>query len=115
MSTRGNFESITEKYDYEKRSVEWWSRVQKAIDDGSKQEIDKLMMQLLSRRAGLIASINKYKRIIAGEDDPGLTTLAICHMSGVDYSSVMEDRMRGCLRLFGETNEQIDIVRNWNV
>lgn len=103
------------RYDYTQKSADWWRYVQDVLDNGSQRDCSRLLMELSSRKAGLTGSINRYKRIVSGESQPGNTTLALCLMLGVDYVQMMKTRLEGCAALLEETNDQLALVRGWNV
>ena len=102
-----------DKYDYNQRSIDWWSFVEDVIDKKCIKSADYLLFVLQNRKGGLSNAISRYKKILDSKATPGITTMAMCNMFGVDYMDMMRDRLSGCERLLKESDEQIQLVKEW--
>lgn len=101
-------------YNYAHRSAEWWAKVEAALDQMSQKKADHMVFCLQNRKAGLVAAVNRYSKILDGTEPAGFTTKAVLEASGLDYYEVMRGRLNGVVSLLNETDEMIEIARDWH-
>jgi len=101
-------------YDYASRSANWWAKLEAGLDQMSEKTADHMVFCLQNRKAGLVAAVRRYSRILDGTQPAGFTTKAVLEAAGLDYYDVMRGRLNGCAALLNETDEMIEIARCWH-